>query len=77
MGRTTGVSRNTSPVWCAAYAGSPPRARAPFASAGSGPPPSGTTPEASDASQSDAGFLQEKKKDLYHVRSSSFVCLKT
>lgn len=58
-GRTTGVSRNTSPVWCAAYARSPPRARAPSASAGSGPPPSGTTREASDASQSDAGFLPE------------------
>lgn len=57
-GRTMGVSRNTSPVWCAACARSPPHARAPFASAGSGPPPSGTKPEASDASQSAVGFLQ-------------------
>lgn len=69
-GRMMGVSRNTSPVWCAAYARSPPRARAPFAIAGSGPPPSGTTPEASDASQSAAGFLQEKKKGLYPIRSN-------
>lgn len=53
-----GVSRNTSPVWCAAYARSPPRARAPSVSARSGPPPSGTKQEASDASQSAAGFLQ-------------------
>lgn len=63
------VSRNTSPVWCAAYARSPPRAHAPFAIAGSGPPPSGTTPEASGASQSAAGFLQEKKKDLCPIKS--------
>lgn len=69
-GRMMGVSRNTSPVWCAAYARSPPRARAPFAIAGSGPPPSGTTPEASDASQNAAGFLQENKKGLYPIRKS-------
>lgn len=67
-GRTMGVSRNTSPVWCAAYARSPPRARAPSASAGSGPPPSGTTREASDASQSDAGFLRGGR-GLYPIRN--------
>ncbi len=58
MARRTDVSRNTSPVWCVACAGSPPHARAPSVSAGSGPPPSGTTREASAASQSASGFLQ-------------------
>lgn len=54
-----GVSRNTSPVWCAACARSPPHARAPSVSAGSGPPPSGTTRGATAASQNASGFLQK------------------
>lgn len=58
MARRTGVSKNTIPVWCAVCAGSPPHALSPSESAGSGPPPSGTTQEASAASQSASGSLQ-------------------
>lgn len=63
-----GVSRNTSPVWCVACARSPPRARAPSESAGSGPPPSGTTREASAASQSASGFLQSATQKICSVK---------
>lgn len=58
--RKTGVSRNTSPVWCAACAGSLPRVHAPFENAGSGLLPSRTIQEANAASQSASGFLQER-----------------
>lgn len=60
--KKTGVSRNTSLVWCAACVGSPPRAHAPFESGGSGLPPSRTTQEANAAFQSASGFLQERSK---------------
>lgn len=55
--KRTNVSRSTSLAWCAACARSPPRARAPSASASSGPPPSGTKRGASAASQNASGSL--------------------
>lgn len=60
--RRTCVSKNTSPVWCVAYAKSPLHAHAPSVSADSGPPPSGTTQEASAASQSASGFLPKGRQ---------------
>lgn len=67
--RRTGVSRNTSPVWCVACARSPPHVRAPSESADSGPPPLGTTREASAASQSASGFLQRGRQRYVQKRS--------
>lgn len=63
-----GVSRNTSPVCCVACVRSPPHARAPSESAGSGPPPSGTTQEANAASQSASGFLQRETQKYVQTR---------
>lgn len=56
------VSKSTSPVWCVVYAKSPLHAHAPSVSADSGPPPSGTTQEASAASQSASGFLPKGRQ---------------
>lgn len=57
-----GVSRSTSPVWCAACVESLPRALALFENGGSGLPPSGTKQGASDSSQSVSGFLEEQTR---------------
>lgn len=53
----TSFSKNTNPVWCAACARSLPRVHALSVSVGSGPPPLGTTREASAVSQSAFGCL--------------------
>lgn len=69
--KRTSASRNTSPVWCAACAGSPPHARAPSASAGSGPPPSGTTRGATAASRNASGFLQ---RNIFVLKAKPRLC---
>lgn len=62
MGRKTGASRNTSPVWCVACARSLLHVRVPSENEDNGLPLSKTTQEASAVSQNASGFLQKEGK---------------